>query len=131
MKADSMNHAIGTSAGVATLGILAAILGLGGADRAVADSDPLSPQLLREGIHWPGEGGNRIEVSLGSYLIDFARGNLREESFEMAGYLDTAWTDPTIALEPADRQGKVRRYRPGQIWAPALEFVNAVEQVVA
>jgi hypothetical protein len=26
---------------------------------------------------------------------------------------------------------QVRRYRPGQVWAPALEFVNAVEQVAA
>lgn len=87
--------------------------------------------LRREGIHWPGEEGNRIKVSLGIYLIDFARINLREESFDMAGYLDVSWTDPTIALKPEERRGKVRRFRPGRIWAPALEFVNAVEQVVS
>jgi len=91
----------------------------------------MSEALRMEGIHWPGEGGRRIPVALGVYLIDFARINLREESFDMAGYLDVSWTDPTIALKPDERKGKVRRFRPGQIWAPALEFVNAVEQVVA
>src|SRR4051795_11358041 len=51
-------------------------------------------------VHWPGEGGRRIEVRLGIYVVDFARINLREESFDMAGYLDTSWTDPSLALAP-------------------------------
>jgi len=109
---------------------VAAVVGLASAGAAADEAGPLPESLRREGIHWPGEGGNRIEVSIGLYLIDFARLNLREESFDMAGHLDTSWTDPTIALKPQERRGKVRRYRPGQIWAPALEFVNAVEQVV-
>jgi len=94
-----------------------------------ADAPELSPKLRLEGIHWPGENGRRIRVSIGIYLVDFARINLREESFDMAGYLDTAWVDPTLALNPEESKGRVRRYRPGQIWSPALEFVNAVEQV--
>src|SRR4051812_2352339 len=96
-----------------------------------ADARDLPQALRREGIHWPGEGGRRIKVSIGLVLIDFARINLREESFDMAGYLDTSWTDPGLVLEGADAKGRVRRFRPGQIWVPALEFVNAVEQVVA
>ncbi len=94
-----------------------------------ADDRPLTPQLLREGIRWPGEGGRRIEVSLAIYLVDFARINLREESFDMAGYLDTAWVDPGLKLEGADAKKQTRRFRPGQVWTPALEFVNAAEQV--
>lgn len=111
--------------------VFAAVLCFAQARAIAADAGPMSETLRREGIRWPGEGGKRIAVSLGIYLIDFARINLREESFDMAGYLDTAWTDPTIALKPEERKGKVRRYRPGQIWSPALEFVNAVEQVVS
>ena len=99
-----------------------------GASRGV-DADQLSPELRREGIHWPGEGGKRIRVSIGLYLVDFARINLREESFDMAGYLDTSWTDPDLVLKPDEARRRDRRFRPGQIWAPALEFVNAVEQV--
>lgn len=104
---------------------------LGATAAAEEPRGPLPESLRREGIHWPGEGGNRIKVSLGIYLIDFARINLREESFDMAGYLDVSWTDPTVALKPEERAGRVRRYRPGQVWTPALEFVNAVEQVVS
>ncbi len=87
------------------------------------------PGQAREGIHWPGEGGKRIKVAIGLYLVDFARINLREESFDMAGYLDASWTDPDLALKPGEARGRVRRFRPGQVWAPALEFVNAAEQV--
>lgn len=111
-------------------GVVAILAILAWADRAGAESGPVPDGLRREGIRWPGEGGNRIRVSLGIYIVDFARINLREESFDMAGYLDTSWTDPTIALKGEERRGKVRRFRPGQIWSPALEFVNAVEQVV-
>ncbi len=96
-----------------------------------ADVSPMTETLRKEGIHWPGEDGKRLEVSLGVYLIDFARINLREESFDMAGYLDVSWTDPGLALKEGERHGKPRRYRPGQVWTPALEFVNAVEQVLA
>src|SRR4051794_27402248 len=113
-------------------GMLAVLLA--GFDRAtpgVAEAAELADPLRREGIHWPGEGGKRIRVSVGIYLVDFARINLREESFDMAGYLDTSWTDPGLALKGGEAKGKVRRFRPGQIWSPALEFVNAVEQVVA
>lgn len=82
-------------------------------------------------VRWPGEGGKKVVVSLGIVVVEFARINLREESFDMAGYLDTSWTDPSLALRSDERPVGVRRYRPGQIWAPALEFVNAVEQVAS
>ena len=82
-------------------------------------------------VHWPGEGGKTVRVKLGMYLIDFARVNIREESFDVAGYLDTSWTDPSLALKPGGAPAGVRRYRPGEIWSPELEFVNAVEQVKA
>jgi hypothetical protein len=55
---------------------------------------PLSEQERREGVRWPGEGGRRINVSIAIVVIDFARVNLREESFAMAGYLDVTWFDP-------------------------------------
>ena len=111
--------------------VLSIIAFFPGVSRALAgDARELPDQLRRDGIHWPGEGGQRIKVSIGIVLIDFARINLREESFDMAGYLDTSWTDPGLLLKAGESKGKARRYRPGQIWAPALEFVNAVEQVV-
>ena len=47
----------------------------------------------------------------------------------MAGYLDTSWTDPSLALKSDEKPDSVRRYRPGQDLAACVEFVNAVEQV--
>jgi len=36
--------------------------------------------------------GKKVAVNLGIVVVEFARINLREESFDMAGYLDTSWT---------------------------------------
>src|SRR3954471_2348252 len=99
--------------------------------RPAAGARPANPPGRPTPVRWPGEGGKKVEVKLGIVVVDFARINLREESFDMAGYLDTSWTDPSVALEAGSKPVGVRRYRPGQIWAPALEFVNAVEQVVS
>ena len=105
--------------------LLTAVFGTYGS--ALAQDSADRPQSMR----WPGEGGKKVEISLGIVLIDFARINNREESFDMAGYLDTSWTDPSLALKPGEPPEGVRRFKPAQIWAPALEFVNAVEQVNA
>ncbi len=113
------------------LAALVALCSLASSQLRAADVGAMSESMRLEGIRRPGEGGKRIKVSLGVYLVDFARINLREESFDMAGYLDVRWTDPSIALKADERKGRVRRFRPGQVWTPALEFVNAVEQVAA
>ena len=47
----------------------------------------------------------------------------------MAGYLDLAWTDPTLARLEGRAGRERRRFRKGDIWSPELEFVNAAEQV--
>jgi hypothetical protein len=118
------------SSKVTTVVVVALVLIFADRPALAGDAKDLSEPLRQQGIHWPGEGGQRIKISLGIVLVDFARINLRDESFEMAGYLDTSWTDPGLALKPSEAKGQRRRYRPGQIWSPALEFVNAVEQVV-
>src|SRR4051794_32830276 len=99
--------------------------------RSADGAQPANPPGPPTPVRWPGEGGKKVEVRLGIVVVAFARINLREESFDMAGSLDTSWTAPSVALGPDKKSVGVRRYRPGQIWAPALEFVNAVEQVVA
>jgi hypothetical protein len=100
-----------------TAGVIAlsAVICLGLAPARAGDSNDLSDLLRREGIHWPGEGGKKVEVSLGIVVVEFARINLREESFEMAGYLDTSWTDPSLALKTDEKQvpSKAVPTRPG------------------
>ena len=98
-------------------------LGLVGAD------DARVKPPIEEGIRWPGEGGKRIRVSVGITIIDFARISPQDEAFEMAGYLDLSWTDPTLAGGPEESKKPRRRFQKGDIWSPELEFVNAAEQV--
>ena len=89
---------------------------------------PPKPSLA-EGIRWPGENGKRISVTVAITIIDFASINPQQEVFEMAGYLDLSWVDPTLLL-PTEQGGRDRRrFRKGDIWSPELEFVNAAEQV--
>lgn len=102
-------------------------LGVGSSGNAKADERPKPP--VNEGIRWPGEGGRRIPVTVAITIIDFAGIDPQHELFEMAGYLDLAWTDPSLVL-PKEQGGRDRRrFRKGDIWAPELEFVNAAEQV--
>lgn len=84
---------------------------------------------LTEGIRWPGEGGKKIDVTVAITIIDFASIKPSEEAFEMAGYLDLGWTDPSLVFPPGAVGRDQRRFRKGDIWSPELEFVNAAEQV--
>ncbi len=93
-----------------------------------AEGPPEKPPI-REGVRWPGEGGRRIAVAVGITIIDFPQISPQDEAFEMAGYLDLSWTDPTLASGEGRSQKPRRRFRKGDIWSPELEFVNAAEQV--
>ena len=46
----------------------------------------------------------------------------------MAGYLDTNWTDPSLARRPDEKPVGVRRSARSDLGA-SVEFVNAIEQV--
>lgn len=90
---------------------------------------PADRPSIEEGVRWPGAGGTRIDVLVGITVIDFARIDAQDEVFEMAGYLDLAWTDPTLKRGEGPAGPGSRRFRKGDIWSPELEFVNAAEQV--
>jgi len=113
--------------GISLLAIPSMLLGSVASSRG-AEGPPDKPPI-REGIRWPGEGGKRVAVSVGITIIDFARISPQDEAFEMAGYLDLAWTDPTLASGEGQSQKPRRRFRKGDVWSPELEFVNAAEQV--
>ena len=120
---------VGTFATVrrAVLGLLLLLPAMVEASQSPKDEHP----SVGEGIRWPGEGGKRIAVSIGITIIDFARISPQEEAFEMAGYLDLSWVDPTLVARGDGRAKPRRRFRKGDIWSPELEFVNAAEQVLS
>ena len=69
-----------------------------------------------------------IKIDVGFYLVDFARINAREETFDLQGYLTAHWTDPALARKPGEPKGE-RRFHPEDLWTPNYEFSNAAEPV--
>ncbi|WP_406699899.1 hypothetical protein V5E97_13720 [Singulisphaera sp. Ch08] len=71
--------------------------------------------------------GKPVEVSIGFYILDFARITSRDESFDVTGYLELNWRDPRTARPESTANG-VTRHAPGKIWTPRVFFENALEQ---
>jgi hypothetical protein len=74
-----------------------------------------------------------VELRLGLTIVDFARINNREETFDVHGYLEVRWKDPRLKRNPGagqDRSGQVRRrlHPSRDVWVPRLSFMNAVEE---
>jgi len=71
---------------------------------------------------------------LGLTIIDFARINNREETFDVHGYLEMRWVDKRLKRDPGSgangRSEKKRRLHPShELWIPHLSFMNAVEEI--
>ncbi len=74
-------------------------------------------------VRFPQDVKLPLEVSVGIVLVDFARINAREESFDIHGYLNLSWRVPSLA-----GKGQRRMFR-DELWAPSIDFVNATEPV--
>ncbi len=74
-------------------------------------------------IPFPPDAARPMEISVGMILVDFARINAREESFDISGYLSLSWKVPSLA-----GKGRRRMLR-DDLWAPNIDFVNALEPV--
>ncbi len=74
-------------------------------------------------VRFPHDVRLPLEISVGVVLVDFARINAREESFDIQGYLSLSWRVPSLA-----GKGKRRMFRE-ELWAPNIDFVNALEPV--
>jgi hypothetical protein len=74
-------------------------------------------------VRFPNEVKLPLEVSVGMVLVDFARINAREESFDIQGYLSLSWRVPSLA-----GKGDRRMFR-DELWSPNIDFVNALEPI--
>src|SRR5262249_2624426 len=77
----------------------------------------------------PVRDGRPVEVTVGLYVLDFARVTAREESFDLTGYFELSWRDPRLVGRAVGKPmpGGVRRVEAGQIWAPRVFFHKALE----
>jgi hypothetical protein len=73
--------------------------------------------------------GKPVEVKVGFQILDFARVNAREESFDLTTYLSLSWDDTRLARADAFEGGSPRHFQPGEIWVPTVFFPNALEQM--
>jgi hypothetical protein len=77
----------------------------------------------------PPPGPRPVTVELGFFLLDFARINPREESFDLHGYLLMRWRDPRLAWTAGDSPRQTRQLQPETVWVPEFAFPNALERV--
>lgn len=106
------------------LAVLAGMLTMAGAAgpalaRALAGDEVTTFSRVR----FPADVKLPLEISVGAVLVDFARINAREETFDIQGYLNLSWRVPSLA-----GKGNRRMFRE-DLWAPNIDFVNAVEPV--
>lgn len=76
----------------------------------------------------PPSGAGPVVVSVQFQVLDFARVNSRDESFDVTGYLELSWTDPQLALRGNPPTRTVRYVNASDIWIPRVYFANALEQ---
>jgi Neurotransmitter-gated ion-channel ligand binding domain len=74
-----------------------------------------------------------VEIHVGLTIVDFARINNRDETFDVHGFLEMRWKDPRLARKPGAAQNGSskgwRRLHPSrEVWIPHLSFVNSLEE---
>jgi hypothetical protein len=74
----------------------------------------------------PPNGGQPVEVQVGLYVTNLAQIDEVLERFYIKGTLFARWRDPRLAAKPGENVDQLRLFKPGEIWQPDLEMVNAV-----
>jgi hypothetical protein len=69
--------------------------------------------------------GKPLEVVIGLHVVNLAAIDEVSEQFQLDAYMFAQWIDPRLAFTPQGPQDRVRNYRPGQVWTPQLEMINA------
>ena len=72
---------------------------------------------------------SRIAVGISFWIIDFARLNTREETFELEAVVELTWNDPTLVSSGQASKGRERHLKPSEAWTPTLEYLNAVDAI--
>ncbi|MGH7780746.1 MAG: hypothetical protein ACREQR_13055 [Candidatus Binataceae bacterium] len=74
----------------------------------------------------PMVAGKLVEVSVSLHVINLTKIDDSAQRFSIDGYLFARWNDPRLAFVSKGPDDLARSYRPGEIWTPRLEFVNAI-----
>ncbi len=66
------------------------------------------------------------EIKTGVYYIDIGEIDAAAETFTATAYLVMEWNDPRLKFQTKD-DSAVKVYKPGEIWTPAVEIINAAK----
>lgn len=128
-----MNHtALARPAHLAIVGLLGLLLsGIANDEARAQEVKPAgsAPLVAAEKQTEIPPGPLPMQVSVGFFLIDFARINGREETFDLTGVILEQWRDSRLALPAGAPARGTRTFEPDKIWVPELGFVNAMDQV--
>jgi hypothetical protein len=116
-----MRRGIASLLALASVLVVAAILTTSAhAAQAVAGvaSDPILQPPNRP-------DGKPIEILIGLHVVNLAAIDEVSEQFQLDAYMFAQWIDPRLAFTPQGPQDQTRSYRPGQVWTPELEMINA------
>jgi hypothetical protein len=117
-------HCIRALEGIVALALAALLTGPLGQAHAQGDRSPTfvahreSPNKKRTTV-----------VTMGMYLVDFARINAREETFDLEGFLAVTWHDPELSAEMRASGAGTRTLAADQFRLPSVEFINSIDAV--
>jgi len=111
-------------AGAAAVVMLAMVVLAMPVAAAAADST-LPPFDYDPSAEPPMAGGKPEVVSVSLHVINLSKIDDSAQHFDIDGYLFTRWNDPRLAFVSKGPDDLVRSYKPGEIWSPRLEIVNA------
>jgi len=117
--------AIGRRAGAIFAAAVLAMLALAMPLRAAQPVPTLPPFDHDPGAEPPAVGGDPVVVSVSLHVINLSKIDDSAQHFDIDAYLFARWNDPRLAFVPKGSDDLLRTYRPGEIWIPRLEILNA------
>jgi hypothetical protein len=95
-------------------------LSLGSIAYSEAAATPANEHLAER----PGAGGASTKVTVTAVLLDIGRINDVDQRVTVDLFLNIAWSDPRLALPPAQRRGHLRTLPLDAVWSPRGLIVN-------
>jgi hypothetical protein len=106
-----------------------ALFAFGSAAAAGAKAQPSATPLEQVDAPEP----RPVELLLRLTIVDFARINNRDETFDVHGYLEVRWKDPRLKRNPTSEQNRPKKawrrlHASREVWVPRLSFMNSLEE---
>jgi hypothetical protein len=86
---------------------------------------PALAQTSADLLEAPRANGQPVVVDVAMHIMNLYDIDEVAQRFKLVCYLFAQWHDPRLVFTPRDANDRLRVMRPGTIWQPRFEFVNA------